>query len=145
MTRPTAGRLLGRALRRRCPLCGRGRMFDRWFSLRARCGDCGFAFERDEESDYGPGAFLLTFMVTEVVSAVLLVAVLVATGPTPPWTPLIWIGAVQMVVVPIFFYPYSKALWLAGDLIFRPPTAADFATRSVVRSGRPGSPAGSGR
>jgi hypothetical protein len=26
--------------------------------------------------------------------------------------------------------PFSKALWLAGDLIFRPPTAADFATRA---------------
>lgn len=40
---------------------------------------------------------------------------------------MIWIGAVQMVVVPIFFYPYSKALWLAGDLMIRAPTAADFA------------------
>jgi hypothetical protein len=40
-----------------------------------------------------------------------------------------WIGAVQMIVAPIVFYPFSKALWLAGDLIVRPPTAEDFATR----------------
>jgi uncharacterized protein (DUF983 family) len=106
--RPTVGRLLWRALAPRCPLCGRGPMFDGWFSLRARCGECGFAFERDEE-DYWLGAFLLKFIVTEVIFAVLLVAVLVATWPDPP---------------------FSKALWLAGDLIFRPPTAADFATRA---------------
>ena len=91
------------------------------------CGDCGFSFERDEEDDYWLGALLLNFIVTELVFAVLLLAVLVATWPNPPWTPLIWTGAVQMIVVPFVFYPFSKALWLAGDLIMRPPTAADFA------------------
>jgi len=35
-----------------------------------------------------------------------------------------------MIVTPIVFYPFSKALWLAGDLIFRPPKAADFTTRA---------------
>jgi uncharacterized protein (DUF983 family) len=105
-------------------------MFDGWFSLRARCTACGFSFERDEEEDYWLGAFLLNFIVTEVIFAVLLLVVLVATWPHPPWTPLILISAVQMIVVPIVFYPFSKALWLAGDLIFRPPTAADFAPRA---------------
>jgi uncharacterized protein (DUF983 family) len=52
VTSPTAARLLWRALARRCPVCGRGRMFDGWFSLRARCDDCGFWYERDEEEDY---------------------------------------------------------------------------------------------
>ena len=31
-----------------------------------------------------------------------------------------------MIGTPIVFYPFAKALWLAGDLVFRPPTAADF-------------------
>ena len=29
-------------------------------------------------------------------------------------------------MTPIAFYPFSKALWLAADLIFRPPNTADF-------------------
>jgi hypothetical protein len=80
-------------------------------------------FERNEEEDYWLGAFLLNFIVTEVIFAVLLMGVLVATWPNPPWSSLFWIGAVQMIVAPIVFYPFSKALWLAGDLIFRAPRA----------------------
>jgi hypothetical protein len=38
-----------------------------------------------------------------------------------------------MIVTPIVFYPFSKALWLADDLSFRPPTAADFATHAEER------------
>jgi uncharacterized protein (DUF983 family) len=130
VTRPTAAQLVWRALARRCPVCGRAPMFDGWFSIRARCGECGFAFERDEEEDYWLGAFLVNFIVTEVLFAMLLVAVLFATWPNPPWWPLIYVGAAQMIVAPIVLYPFSKALWLAGDLIFRPPTAADFAARA---------------
>jgi hypothetical protein len=32
-----------------------------------------------------------------------------------------------MVLMPIAFYPFSKALWLAIDLIVRPPQPDDFA------------------
>jgi hypothetical protein len=34
-----------------------------------------------------------------------------------------------MTLAPIVFDPFSKALRLAGDLVFRPPTTEDFATR----------------
>jgi hypothetical protein len=33
-----------------------------------------------------------------------------------------------MIVAPIAPYPSAKAPWLAVDLVFRSPTAADFAT-----------------
>ena len=32
-----------------------------------------------------------------------------------------------MVVFPVFFFPYSKTLFLAFDLLVRPPTEEDFA------------------
>jgi hypothetical protein len=38
------------------------------------------------------------------------------------------IGAIQMIAAPIAPHPSAKALWLIVDLVFRPPTAADFAT-----------------
>jgi uncharacterized protein (DUF983 family) len=40
-----------------------------------------------------------------------------------------WLGAAQMIVTPIVFYPFSKALWLAGDLVFRPAGPSDFEIR----------------
>ena len=101
-------------------------MFQGWFTLQPRCDRCGFSFERDEREDYWLGAFVVNFIVTEVVFALLVLIILVETWPDPAWSLLTWAGVGQMVVTPIAFYPFSKALWLAVDLIFRPPNAADF-------------------
>jgi uncharacterized protein (DUF983 family) len=117
---------LSRALRLRCPQCGTGRVMRSWFSLREACATCGLRFERTEGEDYWLGAYLLNFIVTEVVFAMMVTAILVTTWPDPPWTALIWTGAFQMCVTPILFYPFAKALWLAVDLIFRPVEAEDF-------------------
>lgn len=125
---PRAGtlRLLARAAALRCPNCGRARMFRTWFALHRRCPACGLSFERDEREDYWLGAFLLNFIVTETLFAVLVLVVLLATWPDPAWSLLGWGGAVQMVATAILFYPVSKALWLAIDLTFRPASPADF-------------------
>jgi len=32
-----------------------------------------------------------------------------------------------MILTPIVFYPFAKALWLTADLVFRPPGPDDFA------------------
>jgi len=84
-----------------------------WFVLHARCTACGMRLQRGEDQDYWLGAYLLNFIVTEVLFAVLLVVVLVATWPNPPWG--------------VVLYPFAKALWLMADLLFRPPGPADFA------------------
>jgi hypothetical protein len=53
--------------------------------------------------------------------------VLLLTWPDPPWDALLWGGIPVLVVFPILTYPVTKLLWLGFDLIFRPPTAKDFA------------------
>jgi len=83
-------------------------------------------FERGESEDYWLGAYLLNFIATEVLFALLVLIVLLATWPAPAWSLLTWLGVAQMIVTPIVFYPFSKALWLAGDLVVRPPAAGDF-------------------
>jgi uncharacterized protein (DUF983 family) len=110
-------------------------MFRGWFSLNSRCPGCGLSFERDEQEDYWLGAYLANFIVTEVVFAVLVLVILIATWPEPWWPLLWWGGAAQMILTPILFYPFSKALWLAGDLLFRPEEDADF-----VRAHDPNAP-----
>ena len=121
---------LVRAVRLRCPSCGRGRVMASWFRICERCPACGLRYERDEENEYWLGAYTLNFIVTEVVFAAGLLVVLVLTWPDPPWTAILWGGGAQMILTPIVFYPSSKALWLAIDLMFRPPTPEDFASSS---------------
>jgi uncharacterized protein (DUF983 family) len=100
-----------------------------WFAAHERCAACGLRFERgrDESQDYWLGAYTLNFIVTEVVFGIALLIALVLTWPDPPWCWLLYGGAVLMVLTPIAFYPASKCLWLAVDLVFRRPEPDDFA------------------
>ena len=45
-TRPMIAGTLGRGLRKRCPHCGKGRLFSGWSHLE-RCSTCGLVFERN--------------------------------------------------------------------------------------------------
>ena len=36
---------LFRGLRKRCPQCGRGKMFERWYTLHERCSNCALEYE----------------------------------------------------------------------------------------------------
>src|SRR5215813_9542092 len=44
---PTIGILVWRALRLRCPRCGRAPIFRGWFSMHDECQACGRRFNRD--------------------------------------------------------------------------------------------------
>ena len=114
-----AGRLLARAVRLRCPACGGGPLFVSWFRMRRQCPRCGLVLHR-EESGYQVGSYMFNIVAAELVFAAVLLAVLVATWPTPPWSLLQYGGAVLMVAAPVAFYPFSKTLFLAFDLLFRP-------------------------
>jgi hypothetical protein len=48
--------------------------------------------------------------------------VLLLTWPTPPWNILLYGGMAMMVIAPFLFFPFSKTIFLAFDLIFRPAT-----------------------
>jgi hypothetical protein len=61
------------------------------------------------------------------VFAVIFLGVLLATWPDPPWDLLLYGGMVLMLVVPFLFFPFSKTLFLAFDLTFRPATPAELA------------------
>jgi uncharacterized protein (DUF983 family) len=90
-------RALGRGLRRRCPHCGDGRLFDGW-AHRDRCSVCGLVFERNPGDTWAftiigdrlpvAAAIVLVYFgvfrahhVLGVVVGVLLGAVLIWTSP----------------------------------------------------------------
>ena len=63
---------------------------------------------------------MFNIVVAELIFAAIFVVALLATWPTPPWTLLTYGGAALMVFLPVVFYPFSRTLFLAFDLIFRP-------------------------
>jgi len=111
--------MIGRALLRRCPNCGARGIFSGWFRLRAACPNCGLALERGEQG-YLVGAYMFNIVAAELLFATVFAGVLLATWPSPPWTLLQYGGGLLMILAPILFYPFSKTLFLAFDLMFRP-------------------------
>jgi uncharacterized protein (DUF983 family) len=111
--------LFGRALRLRCPNCGQGKPFESWLRMRRQCEVCGIAFERGEDG-YQVGSYMFNIVASELVFATVFLGVVVATWPSPPWTLLQYGGGLLMLIAPIVFFPFSKTLFLAFDLIFRP-------------------------
>jgi uncharacterized protein (DUF983 family) len=114
----TTARLLRRGLARRCPLCGGGGLFRRWFTIVDRCPRCAFRFERVE------GHWLGALGMNTIVSfAAVLVAVVVGFAVSysdeSPTAAIVGIVATA-VIVPLAFYPVSKTLWSAIDLAMRP-------------------------
>ncbi len=124
-------RLTGRALRLRCPHCGRGRLFERWVRMRRRCDVCGLILERGEE-DYFIGAYMLNLIIAELIVVAAMLVVLLATWPAVPWQTMLWAIVILTIPAVVFTYPFSRSLWLAIDLLFRPPEPRDFAPDADV-------------
>ena len=117
--------LLGRALRRRCPRCGAGGIWLSWFKTSHACHDCGLVFERGEAHDFFIGAYLINLVVAEL-SAVLVAAVMWITLGSRVSFNVLWGASMLLaVIMPIIFYPFSRGLWLAFDLYFRPSERGD--------------------
>lgn len=119
-------RIYLRALRLKCPACGGGPMFVSWFRMCPSCPSCGLRFDREPEGGYWVGSYSINLFATEAVFAAAFVGALIATWPTPPWDLIIRADVVLMLGFPIAFFPWSKALFIAIDLTFRPAEPSDF-------------------
>lgn len=128
ISRQSPWRMLGRALRLRCPNCGKGGLFFGFFKMKERCPNCGILLERGE-SDYFIGAYTLNLIVVEMLLALAFLVVVMVTWPNPPWAGLQYGGVVLSVAGAVLCYPFAKTTWLAIDLTFRPPHREDFITR----------------
>lgn len=121
-----AGLLFWRALKLRCPNCGGGPILDGWLRMRARCPRCGLPMERGEQG-YQVGSYMFAIIAAELVFAAVFLGVLLVTWPDPPWDLLLYGGMGLMLVVPFLFFPFSKTLFLAFDLTFRPAVPEELA------------------
>ena len=108
---PKPSKLLFRGLTRRCPLCGGGKLFTRWFTMVPDCPTCTYHFEREE--GFFLGAFVMSTAITLASLMAFLVIGFATTLPNPPMVTLAIIGAAVGFAVPVIIYPFTKTLWTA--------------------------------
>lgn len=93
-------------------------MFRRWFTMAETCPTCGFRFHRVE------GHWIGSLGMNTIVSfGALLVSVVVGfvlTTPDPPVVPLMIVAVAVAALTPVAFFPWSRTLWSATDLLMRP-------------------------
>jgi uncharacterized protein (DUF983 family) len=108
--------------------------------MKSHCPSCGLALQRNESEDYFLGGMMFNIVLSEFVWAAGMLIWLLATWPDVPWRLLERVGIPAMAVMPFLFYPVSKTVWLAFDLMFRPATAEELATARPPAAAAPGAP-----
>ena len=105
------------AIRLCCPLCGERPMYQ-GMRVVEHCAHCGFSFER--EPGYWSNAATLNFMVTGSIATMVIAPMSLLTL----WSMPVLIAAALFVAVGLALagFRHIKALWLAADLLIRPPT-----------------------
>lgn len=116
---PRKRTMFARAIRKHCPVCGGGGLFHGWFKMKSSCPTCGLEFNRGD-SGYALGAMWFNLLAAEAVTMGICLTVLIRTWPSPPWNTLQVTGPLEAVLMPLLFFPFSKTLFLAFDLCFRP-------------------------
>lgn len=132
VTLARVARMVGRALLLRCPRCGGSGIFHHWLKPRAACPRCGIQLDRGER-DHWLGGYAVNLVASELIWAALMVTILIVRWPDVPWTFLTYGGATLVVVLPFIFFPFSRTIWLALDLAFRPDRDADTDVRDVTQ------------
>jgi uncharacterized protein (DUF983 family) len=84
--------------------------------MRARCPACGVTFER--EPGYFVGAIYLNYGVTTLIAVAGYFALDAWLAPAPLTQVALW--AVFAVVFPLWFFRYSRGLWLSLDYLVDP-------------------------
>lgn len=124
-------RLARRALRLRCPACGRSAMFPAlaktrsfhdWFTPNEGCPRCGIPFQRE------PGYYLLATWAINYVAACAIGLASFGVADAlwhPPVGVLLAVTLVPTVLTAVLLARHSKALFLAMDVWMDPPKPPD--------------------
>jgi hypothetical protein len=118
--------MLGRGLLKRCPICGARKLFRGWFRMKERCPGCNYLFEREE--GFFLGAYVINLAIAQgmvILLAIVPLIVRMANDPDASIWPFVIGGVAGAVLGPMIFYPWSKTIWTAFDLMLRPPSARE--------------------
>lgn len=118
--------LLWRALGRRCPRCGRGRVFASYFRMNSRCSECGGVFWVEE------GEWLGAFVIDWACATATAIGVWAALEAFTGLSQIVQISVISACVMGSLFatFPWSRSFWtvflyLTGVMGERPARAQD--------------------
>src|ERR1700741_3196593 len=105
------GILLLRAMRLRCPRCGRAPIFRGWFTMNDECQACSRRFNRD--AGYLLGSIYFNYGITASLVVIMYFAMFFGNllTDTQRLILLVCFG----VLFPTWFFRYARALWIAFD------------------------------
>jgi uncharacterized protein (DUF983 family) len=109
-------KLLGRALRLACPLCGQGSLFAGLFRMHTTCPHCGVKFERE------PGLFLGSIYINYGVTAVITVVtylVMFFNKWLYEWQRMAIVLSIA-VLLPLLLHRHARSLWAGFDQWYDP-------------------------
>lgn len=106
--------LLGRIVGLRCPRCGVGRMFRGLLRMEPKCSECGLVYERD--GGYFLGSSYVNYGFTALSLTVAYISLHFGAG----WSNTVLAGPLVawVILFPLFFFRYARAIWLGMDFYF---------------------------
>ena len=104
--------LLSRGLRRKCPQCGSGDLFNRWFKLRSHCSVCGLKFLENQGDLWG-----ILLFADRVLFMVPLIAVVLVTQSAKVIWPYFFGGALAIAL--ILTFPHRMGISVAMEYHIR--------------------------
>ncbi|MDQ3571223.1 MAG: DUF983 domain-containing protein, partial [Actinomycetota bacterium] len=89
------------------------------------CPSCRLRLER--ENDFFLGGYVINLAATEILLAIALMAYVVRISAEPGTSliPVLAVGLVISLVLPVLFFPFSRTIWMAIDLAMRPVPVDD--------------------
>ena len=111
-------RTVRRGLTVACPVCGKRRLFSWKMKMVDRCPRCDLEFER--APGHSLGAIAINTILSFFVLAVVLTTSLIVAHPEFDRSNLLLVNMSTALIAPIAFFPMSKTLWTAMDLLARP-------------------------
>ncbi|MCC7013820.1 MAG: DUF983 domain-containing protein [Planctomycetes bacterium] len=113
MTTDAPGRwtFFRRALRKRCPQCGKGALFARFARLHERCGECDLQFRR--EAGAQTGSMYFSAAVTEIFAMAVALSLFFFTDWSKPVA--LSVGVIVVLGFSYCFLPIGMAFWTAVE------------------------------
>lgn len=105
-----------RAIRLRCPVCGKGRVFAGFFKMHPRCGECDAIYDR--EPGFFLGSIYFNYGLTAVISTI--AYVVLSFGFRIGDNLAMGIVFAFAILFPCWFFRYARSLWLSMDQFWDP-------------------------
>lgn len=113
-----------RALKLHCPRCGEGKLFAGWFTMNEQCEHCGLQYEREPGYFLGSSYINYGWTSMSMMFAYLLLRYVLGYPNEYVLPPLI----AYIVIFPLVFFRYARAVWLAFDIYFDHTSLSDMPT-----------------